>query len=663
MCPLIPFFNEHISLFEVKKAIFSAKQGKACGFDNIPSEVLRNDTAVSFLHILFNVCFDAGVIPSDWGKCIINPIPKSCTDDKRDPLSYRGIALASSMYKLYCSILNDRLGRWSDNNDKIVDEQNGFRKKRSTIDHLSSLTTLLDTRRKRKLSTYCAFIDFKKAYDCINRDILWNRLSRIGVSGKLFGAVKSLYSSVSACVRVNNLTTEWFNVNCGVRQGCCLSPLLFNLFINDLALQIKTLGKGVQIDNELISIMLYADDVVLLAENSADLQIMINTLHEWCNSNCMTVNSRKSNVVHFRPNSVQRSDFEFTCGSDKIGTVDRYSYLGITLTEFLDFDVTAKIIAQSASRALGLLIAKYKNMGGMPYEVFTKLFDSMVWPIISYGAAIWGSKAFSCINAVQNRAMRFFLGTGKYTPIAAIFGEMAWNPPIVKQWKCISAHWVRLVNMESVRLNKRIFSWGNDKSSRFCKNWIYRAKEQFNELDLSQFCDISNPISKSFSNSISNKMMEKFEVDWSNMLNTDSSRRGNGGNKLRTYKLFKTEFKVEEYCQILLPLKHRSAFAKFRCGVAPIKIETGRYENLAVEERICPFCNNIEDEMHVILDCSVYDDLRVTLFDKAADICPGFNNISNLEKFKTLFSEQGLIRFCAKTCFNILMRRNSLLFR
>ena len=140
-------------------------------------------------------------------------------------------------------------------------------------------------------------------------------------------------------------------------------------------MQIKSLGQGVQFDNEHINIMLYADNVVLLAENSADLQVMINTLYEWCNLNCMTVNSRKSNVVHFRPNSEQSSDFDFMCGTDKIGTVDRYSYLGITLMEFLDFDVTAKIIAQSASRALGLLIAKYKNMGGMPYDLFIKLFD------------------------------------------------------------------------------------------------------------------------------------------------------------------------------------------------------------------------------------------------------------------------------------------------
>ena len=160
---------------------------------------------------------------------------------------------------------------------------------------------LLDTRRKRKLFTFCAFIEFKKAYDCINRDILWDRLSKIRVSGKLFAAVKSLYSSVSACVRVNNLTTDWFSVNRGVRQGCCLSPLLLNLFINDLALKIKSLGKGVDI----VCLLLYADDIVLNADNATDLQAMINTLYEWCNINCMSVDPKKSNAVHFRPNSEQ----------------------------------------------------------------------------------------------------------------------------------------------------------------------------------------------------------------------------------------------------------------------------------------------------------------------------------------------------------------------
>ena len=98
----------------------------------------------------------------------------------------------------------------------------------------------------------------------------------------------------------------------------------------------------------------------------------------------------------------------------------------------------------------------------------------------------------------------------------------------------------------------------------------------------------------------------------------------------------------------------------WRC---PYKNRDRRYESLAVEQRICPFYSNIEVEMHVIRDCSVYNDLRVTLLDKASDICHGFNDLYNLKKLKILFSERRSIVFCAKTCFNILQRRYSPLLR
>ena len=85
---------------------------------------------------------------------------------------------------------------------------------------------------------------------------------------------------------------------------------------------------------------------------------------------------------------------------------------------------TLKLVAQSTDWVFGLLIAKCKSAGGIPYDVFTKLYDSMVWRVIAYGAAVWGDKAYSCINAVQNRAMGFFLGVGKYTSNAAVSGDM-----------------------------------------------------------------------------------------------------------------------------------------------------------------------------------------------------------------------------------------------
>ena len=152
-------FNDNISLIEVRDAVFRAKVGKASGVDGIPAEVLKNDSAILFLHVLFNICFDKGTIPSEWGKCIINPIPKSSTSDPRDPLSYRGISLASAMYKIYASILNARLTHWSEDNNVLADEQGGFRRKRSTVDQISTVVNLIDTRKKLKKSTFTAFID------------------------------------------------------------------------------------------------------------------------------------------------------------------------------------------------------------------------------------------------------------------------------------------------------------------------------------------------------------------------------------------------------------------------------------------------------------------------------------------------------------------------
>ena len=255
---------------------------------------------------------------------------------------------------MYCSVLNERLDKWLARNNTLVDEQNGFRKSRSTIDQVTSLTNLIETRLKRKLSTYAAFIDFRKAYDSADRDLLWQRLVHAGVKDKILKAVQSLYNSVSSCMRINGFTTDWFDVNVGLRRGCPLSLLLFNCFINDLALKIKAVGKGISVDdNERICILLYADDIVLIGENETDLQTMLNELSNWCEDNRMAINNSKSKVVHYRPESVPRSSLCFCCCSSNIEIVDRYVYLGLTIQEHIDWNITANIVAQSANRALG----------------------------------------------------------------------------------------------------------------------------------------------------------------------------------------------------------------------------------------------------------------------------------------------------------------------
>ncbi len=99
--------------------------------------------------------------------------------------------------------------------------------------------------------------------------------------------------------------------------------------------------------------MLFADDVVLIAESEADLQAMLNELGDWCVRNAMNINPTKSNIVQFRNPSVMISDFIFNVNGNVVSYASQYKYLGLVLSEHLDFNITAKTVAQSAGRASG----------------------------------------------------------------------------------------------------------------------------------------------------------------------------------------------------------------------------------------------------------------------------------------------------------------------
>ena len=217
-----------------------------------------------------------------------------------DPLSYRGITLTSAVYKLFYTILNNRLSKWENEHSVLADNQNGFRKHRSTTDHVISLTSIIETRKLYKKNTFVAFIDFTKAYDSINRGILFTKLSDLGISGLMYKALLAIYANVRCAVRINGSLTEWFDVTCGLKQGCSLSSILFNLCINDLITRINSLGTGIDINGEKVSILVYADDVVLLVENEADLQQLLQELHNWCETNRLEINTKQVKSYAFQ---------------------------------------------------------------------------------------------------------------------------------------------------------------------------------------------------------------------------------------------------------------------------------------------------------------------------------------------------------------------------
>ena len=115
---------------------------------------------------------------------------------------------------------------------------------------------------------------------------------------------------------------------------------------------------------------MYADDIMLKSDSEAKLQQMLHRLNLWCSRWCLTTNTDKSKVIHFRPPSIERTVHAFKCGMSTLEIVSQYKYLGVILTEHLDYITMTKQVAQHASRALGLLIAKDKAFGGSRMSVF-----------------------------------------------------------------------------------------------------------------------------------------------------------------------------------------------------------------------------------------------------------------------------------------------------
>ena len=651
--------NNEISLLEVQQAIFKAKADKAPGWDAIPAKVIKNEACIKYLTSLFQTCFMSGIIPSQWLCSIIQPIPKH-GEDPSDPLTgYRGIALTSAIYKVYCDILNIRLTQWAEDNGKLCEEQNGFRKARNCIDHIFVLSAILENRLGKKKETFACFVDARKAFDCVDRDLLWFRLISMGVSGTFLNALRSLYKGVKACVRINGKLIDWFNVDLGVKQGCLLSPCLFNLFFDSLSDEIKSLRKGVPFGNEKLSILLYADDVVLLAETEADLQIMLDVLYKWCIKWRLEINDTKTQVIHFRNPSKQRSNVQFYCGDQLLKTVPQYKYPGLVFNEFHDLAQTAKSVAASASRALGLIISKFYANGGMPYKVFTKVYESLVAPVIDYGAAIWGTREFSCINAVQNRACQVFLGLGRYAPNAGVQGEMGWFLPIHKQWMSISRFRCRLSQMSEDRLPSKVFKWALAQNIR--KTWPTKVRKQFETLGLHRLNDVNDVVAfPEIGQDLSDELLNDCNLKWQATLDRETS------NKLRTYRLLKTEFISEPYLEMPISRKERKALAKVRCGVAPLRLETGRWEkrnNIQIphEERVCLNCFkngfiDTENEEHFLLRC-LHPDLKVlgeNLLRKACTVLPSFIYLNDTAKLVFLLSNCDIIFFSAKTCSKML---------
>ncbi len=198
---------------------------------------------------------------------------------------------------------------------------------------------------------------------------------------------------------------------------------------------------------------------MLLGESEQDLQKMLDCVYNGSKKFKIKFNAGKSNIVHFRKHSQPRSSFKFVLGNTELNIVEQYKYLGIILMEFLDYDVTAQVLSDTANGALGSVINKYKSINGLGYYTYTILFQSGVCPILDYGREIWGLKSFNKIHAIQNKAIRIYLGVHRFALTAAVSGDMGWTHSIVRRKVCMIRIWNRIVSLDNRRFPRKLLEW------------------------------------------------------------------------------------------------------------------------------------------------------------------------------------------------------------
>jgi hypothetical protein len=360
-------------------------------------------------------------------------------------------------------------------------------------------------------------------------------------------------------------------------------------------------------------------------------------------------NDKKSNLVHYRKPSCPLTTKTFYLGENTLSVVKQYKYLGIIFDEFLDYNVTAKVLADAGNRALGAIIAKYKKINGFGYYTFTKLFNSCVCPILDYCSEVWGYRRFNQIDAVQNKAVRIFLGVHKFAPLNAIHGDMGWTSSEVRRKVAMCRFWNRIISMKENRLPHIILKW--DINIGYVNSWSNNVKELMYKLDMGHNYENKELVSV---NNVWALLHESFSNEWNNRILMMP--------KLRTYINFKNSYKVEPYVLSLMSRQKRSYLAQFRCGILPLQLEVGRWSNKEEEERLCLVCKNghVENENHFIFVCTFYHMQRLEFFTNVSTKVIGFTEMSNVEKLQLFMSKEFVSDFSTYLCKIFQMRQDKI---
>lgn len=381
---------------EVERAVKELKAGKSPGVDNIPAELLKagGDTTIDILHQICNNIWETGIWPSPWTQSLIITLPKK--GNLQLCQNYRTISLISHASKVMLKIILRRLKPQAE--AVIAEEQAGFREGRSTIEQIFNLRLLCEKHREMHKELHHIFIDFKKAFDRVWHEALWDTMKRYNMGNKIIQSIQNLYEKASSAVLYKGTVGDWFHTSVGVRQGCLLSPTLFNIFLEKImTIALQDHQGTISIGGRNITNLRFADDIDGLAGSEQELRELTNKLNETSKQFGMEISAEKTKIMSNRVNPI---NLPIEINGVQLQCVQQFKYLGSIIHDEGSTKEILSRIAQATSALQKLKTIWKDNNITMKHKI--QFIRALVFSIFLYASETW------TLNQAQEKKIAAF---------------------------------------------------------------------------------------------------------------------------------------------------------------------------------------------------------------------------------------------------------------